>query len=75
MVLNLLGFVRIGFVGKLTKWMNGYNKQGHWSNVDGEERLIFKFSIRQIDMPQAFKVLIVQKLVPCCNWGVILTSY
>jgi hypothetical protein len=46
MVLNLLGFVRIGFVGKLTKWMNGYNKQGHWSNVDGEERLIFKFSIR-----------------------------
>jgi hypothetical protein len=35
MALKLLGFVRAGFVGKLTKRMDGYNKQAHWSNIDG----------------------------------------
>jgi len=32
--LKLLGFIDRRFVGKLTKLMEGYNKQGHWSNVD-----------------------------------------
>jgi hypothetical protein len=34
-VLNLLVFVRIGFVGKLTKRVDGYNKRAHLSNIDG----------------------------------------
>jgi hypothetical protein len=38
MALNLLVFVRIGFVGKLTKRMNRYNKQAYWSNIDGAYR-------------------------------------
>ena len=40
MVLNLLVFVRIGFVGKLTKLMDGYNKQdyiGAISTVYGDQ--------------------------------------
>jgi len=36
MTLNLLDFVGYGFVGKLTKWMGGYNKQTYLSNIDGE---------------------------------------
>jgi hypothetical protein len=38
MVLNLLGFMKSCFVGKLTKWMNGYDKRTYWSIIDGAYR-------------------------------------
>ena len=40
MALNLLGFIKNCFVGKLTKRMNGYNKRAHWSNGRRRGQLI-----------------------------------
>jgi len=34
MALKLLGFIGILFVAKLTKLMDGYDKQACWSNID-----------------------------------------
>jgi hypothetical protein len=31
--LKLLGFIGVKFVAKLTKLMDGYNKQVDWSNI------------------------------------------
>jgi len=36
MVLKLVAFVGIGFVGKPTKWMNGYDKQADIGAMDGD---------------------------------------
>jgi hypothetical protein len=36
MTLKLLAFIRIGFVGKPTKQMNGYDKQADIGAMDGD---------------------------------------
>jgi hypothetical protein len=75
MALKLLGFVKHGFVAKLTKREEGYYKRVIGVILRLHNELLGKQSARQLGIPLVCLVLISKRLVLDWGWGVILISY